>query len=399
MDATALGRFSFRLLALAPFVAAGCQALAGIEERHYQPLVEAGPGPGGEGGLAEKASATCKTYCKHVMDACSNDDAVYSSPDACYGVCAKLEARGLAGDFEAIGNTIACRDKQAQNAAFGETKTFCPNAGPGGGDVCGPDCESYCMLYADTCADVFPPLDNCLSACPVLKRSPPFSAVTDASGGDTLDCRLVHVSNSTVDPETHCLHARIAPPTDFCSDDSKKPPSCEDYCRMTLGACGVGGTDAGAEHAQYDSLPQCMAVCGALTPGLNNEQSGNTVGCRLYHSYNVLGISAAHCPHTGPTGDGHCAVPATSDDRGTDNCDPYCQIVAKSCPDEFKAHFGTGKDACYNECAALTGVGIDSGYSIHTPDGATVQCRVLHATRAFENRKECGAALGEVTCK
>jgi hypothetical protein len=403
MNASMFGRLCFRIIALASFVAAGCQALAGIEERHYQPLVEAGSGreagAGREGGPTVEVSPACKTYCKHVMDACMGEDQVYTTIEVCDGVCTKLEARGLVGHFdEPGGNTVACRDKQAQNAAFGETKMFCPNAGPGGGDACGPDCESYCMLYADTCADVFPPLENCLSACAVLKRSPPFNSVSDYSG-DSLDCRLVHVSVATTDHEMHCPHARIAPPTGPCADDSNKPPTCEDYCRMTLGACGVGGTDGGAEHAQYDSPQECMDVCRALTPGKNNEQSGNTVGCRLYHSYNVLGISVAHCPHTGPTGDGHCAVTATADDRGTDNCDPYCQIVAKACPEEAKAHFGTVKDACHTECAQLSGVGIDSGYSVHTPDGPTVQCRVLHAARAFEDRKECGAALGEVTCK
>lgn len=400
MNSAVFGRLCFRIIALAPFVAAGCQALAGIEERHYQPLVEAGAGreagAGGEAGPTAEPSEACKKYCKHVMEACTLNDRVYTTIDVCYGVCAKLD-EGNVNEFAGT-NTVACRDDQAQSAAIGETKMYCPNAGPGGGDACGPDCESYCKLYADTCADEFPPLDNCLSACAVLKRSPPFNAVSDYTG-DSLDCRLVHVSVATTDKAMHCPHARIAPPTGPCADDSKKPPTCEDYCRMTLGACGVGESDGGAEHAQYDSRDECINVCGALTLGLNNEQSGNTVGCRLYHTYNALGISLSHCPHTGPTGDGHCADAPTDTERGSDNCDPYCQIVAKACPEESKAHFGTVKDGCHTECAKLDGVGIDSGYSIHAPDGPTVQCRVLHATRAFGNRKECAAALGEETCK
>jgi hypothetical protein len=332
------------------------------------------------------------------MAACQGGDAVYTELPVCLGVCAKLREGST---HEPGGNTVFCRDTQAKAAALGETQTFCPNAGPGGGTECGPDCESYCMLYATTCADDFPPLDNCLSACATLRRSLQFNSVSDYHG-DSLDCRLVHVSVATTDHADHCPHARIVPPTEPCSDDSEKAPSCEDYCQRALGACGVGDMDGG-DRAQYDSLPQCMDVCRALPPGKNNQQDGNTVGCRLYHSYNALAAPATHCAHTGPTGDGHCAKAATMMDRGTDNCDPYCQILKASCSTQFKETFGTDDAAhelCHTDCAKLDGVKADSGYTVHPPpEGPTVQCRVLHAARAFEKPDECDAAFGKVTCK
>jgi hypothetical protein len=298
---------------------------------------------------------------------------------------------------------VACRDVQAINAGRGEPKAYCPFAGPGGGKECGPDCESYCMLYADTCGDVSPPLDNCLSACATLRRSTQFNAISDHDG-DTLDCRLVHVSTATANPgyhDEHCPHARLVPPTSPCTDKSEEAPTCDDYCHRALGACGVGDMDGGS-LAQYESLQQCMDVCAALPRGKNNQIDGNTVGCRLYHSYNALADAKTHCSHTGPTGDGHCAVAATDTDRGTDNCDPYCQIAKAACPAEFKTAFGTTEDAhelCHTECAKLSGAKANSGYSIEMPDGPTVQCRVLHATRAFQNSAECAAAFGEEKCK
>src|SRR4051812_27384920 len=111
-------RFLFRALALVAFVAAGCQAIAGIEERHYQAL---------EGGAEKEAgpvaSPACQTYCKHVMDACQDDNAAYTELAVCLGVCAKLPPGNI---HEPGGNTVACRDQQAIAASRGEPKQYCP---------------------------------------------------------------------------------------------------------------------------------------------------------------------------------------------------------------------------------------------------------------------------------
>jgi hypothetical protein len=82
-----------------------------------------------------------------------------------------------------------------------------------------------------------------------------------------------------------------------------------------------------------------------------------------------------------------------------DNCESYCRLAEAACPTDFKDHFGTEADACTTECEKVPGAKMDSGYSIHAPDGNTVQCRLLHTARAFADQKECAAALGTTTCK
>jgi hypothetical protein len=61
------------------------------------------------------------------------------------------------------------------------------------------------------CPDDMASLNQCLSACdivPDLSR-PPDNLRYNVSqqSGDSLQCRLFHVSAATMDPTTHCIHA------------------------------------------------------------------------------------------------------------------------------------------------------------------------------------------------
>jgi hypothetical protein len=147
----------------------------------------------------------------------------------------------------------------------------------------------------------------------------------------------------------------------------------------------------------YESLAQCKAVCAALTPGTADDESGNTVACRKYHSYNAILDPMTHCPHTGPGGDGHCGSTAMPDTGSTGNCESYCGLLETACASDFHAAFpGVDSDAqtaCDAACAPLDDAAPDSPYSI-AATGNNLSCRLLHLSRALSDATECPAAEG-----
>jgi hypothetical protein len=215
----------------------------------------------------------------------------------------------------------------------------------------------------------------------VLRDAKMFDIVANYSG-DTLQCRLIHVSAASVEPGTHCGHAQITPVMLPCADDPDTVPKCTDYCRIVMTSC--------KDHPVYESPEQCMSVCAALPAGVEQNRTEDTIGCRKYHSYNSVADPVTHCSHAGPGGDGHC---------GVDNCTGYCTLLAAACPTDFQGHFAGNADQCLTECRTLSGAAKDSGYSIAAPNGNTLQCRLLHVTRAFAEPTACASAAGAGDCQ
>ncbi|HVU03468.1 MAG TPA: hypothetical protein VHE30_17030 [Polyangiaceae bacterium] len=359
-------------LGLPALAIAGCQSIAGIEERHYDPQANGGGGA--------PATAQCTDYCNTVMEACTDTFAVYPSKEVCLGVCALLDP-GDPAKAEGT-NTVACRAKAAKNAALsGESGDYCPSAGPGGAGKCGEDCDSYCTLYAKVCPETAS--ENCAAECPVLLDDGTFDAKKNHDG-DTLQCRLVHTGNATLAPDEHCWHATLAPkPKSPCAIPT---PNCDDYCRVVMAACT-------GDSAVYENEAECKATCAAFTPGQSDDQTENTLGCRTYHSYNALDIATSHCPHAGPGGDGHC---------GTDNCESYCALLQTACATDFAAAFASA-DACLTACEKVPGAAKESGATLKTAKsgGDSVSCRLLHLSRALAaptDPSECQAAIAGTAC-
>ncbi len=361
--------------ALLAFALGACQSIAGIEDRVLDP--EAGAGGKGD-------SALCKTYCATVMANCTGKNAVYSTEPMCLGVCKLLEPGDV---LEPVGNTVVCRENQAELAEL-EPAEHCKAAGPGGGGVCGSDCDAYCDLFPKACPsdDKYKSKAGCLKACRGLTDLDRYDLVKDHEG-DTIECRLVHVSSATINPKDHCSHAPIPPTEPWCTGKADEEPSCDEYCNIQLASCDD-------ELLQYESPEQCRDVCEALDRGVNSDQLDNTVACRRYHSFtSTLPAGESHCYHSGPTGDGHCG------DIVTGNCDSYCQLVASACPDELAESIGDTK-ACLAQCAELPEHERDSLYTIDSAKESTgLHCRVLHATRAFADKSACAAAVGGDPCE
>ena len=191
-----------------------CAKVAGIEGAELDPGVA---GTGGSSSVPD-GGAACDSYCNLVMTACTDSNAQYSTRDVCMGVCSKLPA-GTPQDV--LQNTVGCRSNQARLAAQvggSEAAANCVAAGPGGNDVCGSNCNGYCQLLLNACkcqifdqscpadfAYTFVSLDDCITKCKALATVGDYNATQ--AGGNSINCRLYHVSAATVDPNTHCLHA------------------------------------------------------------------------------------------------------------------------------------------------------------------------------------------------
>jgi hypothetical protein len=271
----------------------GCETIAGIEERTL---------------AVDEQAELCTEYCDLVMAGCEGEFAVYYRHDACMAVCRTMDI----GDLDEAGmtDTLACR---LFHANFTDTDpTECVVAGPSGGGVCGDECETYCKFYERVChpeGSLNPPA--CVEKCRGLRTARAFDVEAQGSG-DTLECRIIHTCNATQNPDVHCPHATLIPPSvgGPCSDTI--PPTCEDFCKLTDTACVN-------DFAVYDSPRQCELACAvfALGDSTNNGTNAagvteNTIGCRKYHAYVALATPDFHCPHASPTGSAHCGGDAGS---------------------------------------------------------------------------------------
>jgi hypothetical protein len=178
-----------------------------------------GAGAGGspvDDGSEPAELSLCERYCNTIATACPAPNEQYASPGACRAVCAKLDP-GEPGDFGE--NTVECRLGRAELARdTGEPGTYCFSAGPGGSGVCGSDCEGFCTIMADVC-ELMGSFEECLPQCEMVPNlsGPPDNVTYDISvqAGDSVQCRLFHVSAASLDPITHCGHAAGSTP---CTD-------------------------------------------------------------------------------------------------------------------------------------------------------------------------------------
>ncbi len=365
-----------------------CQAIAGIEDRPYV-ASDAGPDP-------TVTSQDCRDYCAKSREVCG--DLLYRTDEACLATCALLPLKGIAT------NSVACRRQERDRAlqTCEDLERYCANAGPCGNGACGSNCENYCQLFAQACTDSFKKYDAAAEATPDESDTGKSFCVAKCQGltdtglydstdqgnylGDTLQCRIVHATSSTIDPDNHCDHADLK--STKCVDDPAGEPDCETFCHLEMAEC--------ADYPNYEDKAQCLAVCQALTPGHPGDIADNTVACRVYHSYNSVIDPKSHCPHTGPGGDGHCSTDHSPTNTG--NCESYCQLLETACQGDFEAKFADQAE-CESDCSELDGATANAGYSL-AAKGNNVQCRLLHVSRALSNPKaECAAAQGAAPCK
>ena len=162
---------------------------------------------GGGGGIDSGGDAvTCASYCETLQANCTGANAQFSTMQNCVDSCAGFPA-GAAGDQS--GNSLACRAYHA-DAAEGDPGLHCAHAGPGGAGVCGSNCEGYCSIALEAC-DVYADEAACMTECGGFADEEPYDA--GDTSGDSLACRLYHLTAASTQPEPHCGHIEADSPT------------------------------------------------------------------------------------------------------------------------------------------------------------------------------------------
>ena len=179
----------------------------------------------------------CPTYCATIAANCTGANTQYQDDAHCAAACAKLPPGAAA--TETSGNTRGCRIYHAQNAmVLNDATTHCPHAGPGGAaisaatpapSVCGDACTSFCTLEIATCGSLDAPIAGvpaqyqnaaaCMTACGGFNKMKTLVAGATNSSGDSLACRIYHITNAAISAAnavTHCPHT-AATPTGPCS--------------------------------------------------------------------------------------------------------------------------------------------------------------------------------------
>lgn len=371
----------------------GCNQIIGLDEREYAATA-------GDGGIGvSTGELSCDAYCDEVLSLCTADKDVqqFTSKPACLGVCDKYPKESATS-----GNTLACRVQLLKNIEqTGESATYCSGAGPGGSAppgedataACGSNCESFCALRRATCK----PVDvesECESKCKGLVDKGGFSAESDfASGVDTLQCRIAHLSAAANflrqgkldDRDAHCQHSGIRSKTQ-CDFKQDKEISCESYCQVV-------GTACAGNAAVYDSTDQCLKVCAKIPSGTSMDVStAATRRCIREGAYDALELGPRVCPFASPAPE-RC---------GGGQCASFCRLAQQTCDTQFKGAFPNGLAQCEESCKKLPGVGVNQPYSVEMDQakrGPTFQCRLLRLTRAMEGQDTCNGVFGIDECR
>lgn len=391
---------SLSLLAAAflPGSLSGCTAIAGIENRETDP--NSGDGftsTDVETGI--RTTELCLQYCDTIAENCTGDLRAYLTRESCLNTCNALPPGDAA---EPIGNTVQCRLVRANVSLSPEEE--CASAGPGGAQSCGSKCEAYCSLLESECPEDFSGLRDCEAACELLPDAGDRTVDENFSGGDTVQCRLLHLGavGEEKQDSIHCAHARYVP-RDTCVDEEPAPPDCDRYCDILEVTCGEDPVSE-EDLSVYESRDDCLAACDVMEVGETGDITPNTLGCRIYHATAAAGDPLTHCDHASPTGDGNCGTYRLDEDGITGNCESYCRYFEAGCSAEFVEAGFDGVQDCAETCAGeFSGRGAErnSFYSVETArDEDGLQCRVFYAVKALAgDRAACALASPDSFCR
>jgi len=306
------------------------------------------------------ATPDCAAYCNTIFTACSGANKQYPDNTTCMAVCGKLPLG--TDDAATAGNTVGCRQYHA-GVAVATPATHCIHAGPSGGDVCGTLCDAYCNITLSSCTGTnsfFGSSALCMAACSGFNKTGTIADV----GGNSAFCHLYHAGAAIAAPDAHCQHASPSG-VGLCGS------RCENYCSISATSCT-------GKNKLYADPATCLGFCGSLPDGNVNATGGNSIDCRIYHSYAGVALNAVdtHCPHASHTGESVCG----------DLCEVYCYLAITHCTGANQLFANTA--ACMTACSAniLTKTG-----PFNSTSGDSIQCRIYHlgAAKAINAATHC----------
>lgn len=173
-------------------------------------MTEPTPTTGGGG-----AELTCDDYCTTITANCTAANAQYfdnmdGGMASCMAACNGFPEGTLA---DTANNTLGCRIYHAGVAGTDAAMatTHCPHAGPGGAGACGSNCEGFCSVAMSSCGSVYATMEACMTECATFDDSVRYDI--SQTGGNTLACRLYHLTAGAIVPDPHCTHINAASPT------------------------------------------------------------------------------------------------------------------------------------------------------------------------------------------
>ncbi|HSQ64768.1 MAG TPA: hypothetical protein VLM85_16200, partial [Polyangiaceae bacterium] len=152
-----------------------------------------------------------------------------------------------------------------------------------GVDASALDCNYYCSAMATVCTGAnaqYLDTATCAAICAKLTAGD-----AGATSGDTLACRMYHLSLAATSDSNASLHCPHAGPYGFGQCGTE----CEDFCALYAAQCGsTGWTNCASQCAGESNLSG-----GPLTDGADGgaATSGNTVDCREYYLEQAYKVS------------------------------------------------------------------------------------------------------------
>lgn len=155
---------------------------------------------------------TCDAYCTSITANCTGGNLQYfdnmdGGMGACMAACTAFPVGTMA---DTSMNTLGCRTYHAGAAAM-DAALHCPHAGPGGAGACGANCEGFCKIAMSSCSSVYADETACMNECAMFDDTTPYNATVTT--GNSLACRLYHLTAATLVPDPHCTHINAASPT------------------------------------------------------------------------------------------------------------------------------------------------------------------------------------------
>ncbi len=205
------------------------------------------------------------------------------------------------GGTDSGGNDV----NQQQDTSKGDSG---PTDSSVGVDANALDCNYYCSTILSVCTGTnnqYKDNPTCVSMC---QNGIANDASANTQSGDSLACRMYHLSvaaTSSANAATHCPHAG---PYGYGVCGSL----CDDFCHQYFTSICKNDTTAG-----YASADTCRTYCNgaagadaaAGAPGTDPGSGGTSVLCREYHLENAIqagGTGGGHCDHAGEAGAGIC---------------------------------------------------------------------------------------------